>query len=179
MVDFANSLSHKELNALSIDELNKLVLRKNWKNQRISSYIIAKFYQVANSEKSGPHPVSTSPFSIVNRAKIQNKRLRSLRKGRLEFKSVKEKVELFKSILKEIFSDVGSDEEFDQTFKLSMSNTLYNRKFKTISYNFRLTSSIKRLESWKLIPRLVLIRSTTYCWKIAFRIHKKSYYALS
>ncbi len=29
MVDFANSLSHKELNVLSIDELNELVLRKN------------------------------------------------------------------------------------------------------------------------------------------------------
>jgi len=96
----------------------------------------AKFYQ----------PFSTSLFwSIVNRAKNpkQTPTIPTLPNGRPEFKSEKEKVELFKSILKETFSDVGSDEEFDQTFKLSMSNT--TTSFKTISYNFRFTSLIKEI----------------------------------
>ncbi len=84
-------------------------------------------------EKFGPHPVSTSPFwSIINRAKNpkQKPSIPTLREGHLEFKSEKEKVEFFQSILKETFSDVGSDGEFDQSFKLSVTSTVDNHKLK-------------------------------------------------
>ncbi len=78
-----------------------------------------KFYQLANNvrtsikeykerkwnhllEKLGPHPVSTSPFwSIINRAKNpkQKPTIPTLRRSQLEYKSEKEKVEVFRAIL--------------------------------------------------------------------------------
>ncbi len=76
-------------------------------------------------ENFGPHPVSTSPFwSIINRATIP-----TLRRNQLEYKSEKEKVEVFKSILGETFSDIGSDGEFDQNFKVSVTKTVDNHRF--------------------------------------------------
>jgi exonuclease III len=110
-----------------------------------------KFYQLANLvktsireykdrkwnhllEKFGPHPVTSSPFwSIINRAKNpkQTPTIPSLRKRDLEFKTESEKVELFASILKETFSDEGSDGEFDHNFKLEVSEAVDNHQLKT------------------------------------------------
>jgi len=109
-------------------------------------FLKTKYYQLANLvkksirkykyrkwnhllEKFGPHPVTSSPFwSIINRAKNpkQTPTIPSLRKGNLEFKTESEKVELFASMLKETFSDVGSDGEFDLNFKLEVSEAVVN-----------------------------------------------------
>ena len=140
--------SSNSLPKFILDLINeKKELRKKLRKSK-DQQLKVEFYKVANSvrssikeyreskwnhllEKFAPHPVSTSPFwSIINRAKNpkQTPSIPTLRKGHLEFKSEKEKVELFKSILKETFSDVGSDGEFDQMFKLSVTNTVDNHK---------------------------------------------------
>ncbi len=112
--------SSKSLPKFILDLINeKKELRKKLRKSK-DQQLKVEFYKVANSvrssikeyreskwnhllEKFGPHPVSTSPFwSIINRAKNpkQKPSIPTLREGHLEFKSEKENIELFKSILK-------------------------------------------------------------------------------
>ena len=200
----ASCCSTMELNALSIDELNKLVCShiNDSVEKSVPKYIItssnslpkyildmisekrdfrnklrkskdpllkSKFYQISNQvrtsireykerkwnhllDKFGPNPVSTSPFwSIINRARNpkQTPSIPTLRRGNREFKSELEKVELFASILRETFSDIGSDGEFDQKFKEKVSKSVDSHKLKNDFVKFSPHAIQKALEKLK------------------------------